>query len=466
MDLSKIKVIIGREYSVRVKKKSFILTTILTPILFALLMAVPMLIMLYGGGDSKIVKIADESGLMSESFENSSKVEYQFVEGYSLDELKSRFDALNCYAVIGISALDSNKNVSIVSYSKEPLNAEIKSSVANAVNRRLEDYKLGLYNIDNLGEIMKSVKTNVRVEALTLTEDGKEKKESVEIYMALSYIMSFLIYMFVFMFGTMVMRGVIEEKETRIIEVIVSSVKPFELMMGKIIGVALVALTQFVIWIGLTAALVIGITSAAGINLNISSDSMSQITQMAPSPVTGSEDVAKVVESINSASATGAMDSEDAALFDGILQQIAQIDFGYVLLCFLVYFLLGYLLYAAMFAAVGSAVDNEADTQQLSIPITIPLILGLFIMLSTFQDPNSSLSVWASMIPFTSPMVMLARIPFGVVPMWQLLLSIALLLVTFIGIVYISAKIYQVGILTFGKKASFKDLYKWIKSKN
>lgn len=465
MNLSKINVIIGREYSVRVKKKSFILTTILTPILFALLMVIPILIMTYGGGDAKIVKIIDESGLMSEGFKNSGKVEYQFIEGFTMEEVKANFNMHNCYAVIGISHLDSNNNVSVVSYSKEPLNVDIKNSIASAVKKRVEEYKLGLYDIDNLSEIMDAVKSDVRVEALTITKDGKEKKETVEIYMALSYVMSFLIYMFVFMFGTMVMRGVIEEKETRIIEVIVSSVKPFELMMGKIVGVALVALTQFVIWIGLTLALVVGISAAAGINLKVEPDSMSQITQMIPSSVTDSGEITQAMGTL-SAQGTDGLTGEESSMIEDILRQVSQINFGYILLCFLLYFLFGYLLYAALFAAVGSAVDNEADTQQLSIPITIPLILGLFIMLSTFQDPNSTLSVWASMIPFTSPMVMLARVPFGVVPDWQLLLSLGLLVITFIGAVYISAKIYQVGILTFGKKATFKDLYKWIKSKN
>jgi ABC-2 type transport system permease protein len=276
----------------------------------------------------------------------------------------------------------------------------------------------------------------VPVEALTLTSDGGEKTDSVEAYMVMSYIMSFLIYMFTFMFGNMVMRGVIEEKSNRIVEVVVSSVSSFELMMGKIIGVAGVALTQFIIWIVLTLLLVMG----GG--LIFGADVLSGSATAVPGAAEAGEAVAS-----------------------GILGGLASLNIPYLLVFFLVYFLLGYLLYASMFAAVGSAVDNEADTGQLAMPITIPLMLGLFIMLHTFQHPSSGLSFWASIIPFTSPMVMLARLPFGVVPGWQLALSIFLLLVTFVFVTYLSAKIYRVGILMYGKKASFKDLYKWMKSK-
>ena len=289
--------------------------------------------------------------------------------------------------------------------------------------------KLSLYNITDLDRILAEVKSDVQITTLTLTDEG-EKEESAEIYMALSYIMSLLIYMFIFMFGNMVMRGVIEEKSGRIVEVIVSSVKSVELMIGKILGIALVALTQFLIWVVLTLVLV----TVAGFLM-------------------GGDIV-------------GTMESADVAGMGSILKGISEIRFGYVLICFLIYFVLGYLLYAGMFAAVGAAVDNEADTSQLSMPVTIPLILGLFLMIPTFQNPTGQLAFWASIVPFTSPMVMMARIPFGVVPFWELALSILLLFATFIFMAVISAKIYKVGILTYGKKASFKDLWKWIKTKN
>nr|MBP9019707.1 ABC transporter permease [Bacteroidales bacterium] len=257
-----------------------------------------------------------------------------------------------------------------------------------------------------------------------------------EINMAISYIASFLIYMFIFMFGSMVMRGVIDEKSNRVVEVIISSVKPFELMLGKIIGVGAVALLQFLIWVVLTFAIIFGAQAFMGVDLASAGGSV-------PGALP------------EGFSASGGKVGE-------ILAALAGINFGYIILSFLAYFILGYLLYASMFAAVGSAVDNETDTQQLTIPITLPLIIGLFLMIHAFRFPDSSLSFWGSIIPFTSPMVMMARVPFGV-PLWQMILSIVLLLATFIFMTYLSAKIYRVGILSYGKKASWKDLMKWLK---
>lgn len=430
MNFNKIAIILGREYSVRVKKKSFILTTILTPILMAALFIVPTVLMVVGGKDTEKVMVQDNSGIVAPYLESSSTAEYIIApEGSSLEQLKADFNNLDVYALVGISELDSSNNVQAVAYSAEPLNVDIKSDISSKVNKAVETMKLSLYNITDLDRILEEVRSDVQITTLTLTEKG-EKEESTEIYMALSYIMSFLIYMFIFMFGNMVMRGVIEEKSGRIVEVIVSSVKSVELMIGKILGVALVALTQFLIWVVLTLVLVV----AAGFLLG--------------------------------GDLVGTMESAEVAGMGSILKGISEVRFGYVITCFLIYFVLGYLLYAGMFAAVGAAVDNEADTGQLSIPITVPLILGLFLMIPTFQNPTGQLAFWSSIIPFTSPMVMMARIPFGVVPFWELALSIILLLATALLMAVISAKIYKVGILTYGKKASFKDLWKWIKTKN
>ncbi|MBR5670264.1 MAG: ABC transporter permease [Bacteroidales bacterium] len=438
MNLSKIGLIIGREYSVRVKKKSFILTTILTPVFMAALILIPSLIMLYKGDDQKKVMFVDRSGLVQPYFESGESVQYSFADANAdIEQMKADFKDLGVDILVFVSPLDADNNVSVTTYSKEPVSLDTKSDLSRKVETAVRDYKLKAYDIVGYEDIMARVRTSVPVEALTLTEDGGEKEDSVEAYMIIAYIMSFLIYIFTFMFGNMVMRGVIEEKSNRIVEVVVSSVSSFELMMGKIIGVAGVALTQFIIWIVLTLLLVLG----GG--LIFGADVMSA----------GAGDVLTAGEGI----------TENVA--SGILGGLASLNIPYLLIFFLVYFLLGYLLYASMFAAVGSAVDNEADTGQLAMPITIPLMLGLFIMLHTFQHPNSALSFWASIIPFTSPMVMLARLPFGVVPGWQLALSIALLLLTFILVTYISARIYRVGILMYGKKATFKDLYKWMKSK-
>ena len=441
MNLSKIGLIIGREYSVRVKKKSFILTTILTPVLMAALILIPSLIMLYQGEKQQKMMFVDRSGLVKPYFESDKSVEYQFADANAdIAQLKADFDNLGIDVLVFVSALDSSNNVAVTTYSKEPVSLETKNAISRKVETAVRDYKLRTYDIVGYDEIMAKVSTSVPVEALSLTDDGGEKEDSVEAYMIIAYIMSFLIYIFTFMFGNMVMRGVIEEKSSRIIEVMVSSVSSFELMMGKIIGVSLVALTQFLIWIVLTVLLVAGGGLLFG-------------GQMAAS---GAE---------VAAGAMGAEEVLSGGLMPGITEGLASLNLPYLVVFFLVYFLLGYLLYASMFAAVGSAVDNEADTGQLSLPITIPLMLGIFIMLHTFQHPSSPLSFWASIIPFTSPMVMLARLPFGVVPGWQLALSIGLLVVTFVLVTWISARIYRVGILMYGKKATFKDLYKWMKSK-
>ncbi len=444
MKLSNIGLIIGREYSTRVKKKSFILLTLLTPLLMAALIAVPVLITLYSGSDKEVISIADSTGMLGPYFESDSHTEYRFIaEDVTPESLKSDFDSYGSTALVYVSPLDSASNVSVTSYSREPLGMETKTEIGENIGLALRDYKLKALQIENFDEIMDQVKTDVTVDAYTINEAGEEKKDSVEMYMVLAYLMSFLIYVFVFMFGSMVMRGVIEEKSNRIVEVIVSSVNSFELMMGKIIGVALVAVTQFAVWVVLLGGLMSGLSGA------VSHKMSAQMADLAA----------------NADSAMAAEGAGDLSDIMSAVEQLGDMNLGWIIASFFIYFLLGYLLYAAMFAAVGSAVDNEADTNQLSLPITIPLMVGLFIMLHTFQHPSSGLSVWASIIPFTSPMVMLARIPFGVVPAWQLILSIVLLIATFVATVYVSAKIYKVGILTYGKKATFKDLWNWIRYK-
>lgn len=445
MNFSKMRLVASREYSIRVKKKSFIFTTILVPILFAALMIVPSLIMLMGGDDElRKVMVVDHSGIVAQTLVSSETIEYQVVEGVSIDSLKTNFSSLGVYALVDISPLDANDNASMVVYSEKQLNMELKSSIKSSADAAIEAYKLKRYDIENLDKILEDIKTDVSLSTYTIGADGSEKESMVEISMALSYIMSFFIYIFVFMFGNMVMTSVIQEKSNRIVEVIVSSVKPFDLMLGKIFGVAGVALTQFFIWIILTVVLVLGFQMVAGPELFTSgADQMTQMPGMNPADVT---------VAVNNTP------------LGSILAALSGLNYTYIIGCFILYFVFGYLLYAAMFAAVGSAVENEADTQQLTLPISLPLILGLFIMLHTFEHPESSLSFWASIIPFTSPMVMLARIPFeGAVAPWELILSLSLLMVTFLAIVYLSGKIYRVGILMYGKKASWKDIWKWIK---
>ncbi|MBQ0006588.1 MAG: ABC transporter permease [Alistipes sp.] len=452
MNIGRINLVLGREFAIRVKKKSFILTTILTPIFFAALMIVPSLIMLNDNGDKRqSVVVVDKSGIVVPYLKDSENIKYTVSDTDNLEVLKSDLRQENSDADIlaVFSELDENNNLSLATYSVKQINGDAKNAISHCGDDAVQAYKLSKYDIANLDAIMADLKYKVKVNTYMISEEGEEKENSNEISMALSYIMASMIYIFVFMFGNMVMQSVIQEKSNRIVEVIISSVKPFELMIGKIFGVACVAVVQFLIWIVLT----FGIVSVVSVASGIGSDPEQMVAAADATQIIASGDMANPVADITS-----------SGMMSTISSTLGNINFPFIIGCFLIYFVLGYLLFASMFAAVGSAVDNEADTSQLTLPVTIPLILGLFIMLHTFQHPESSLSVWASIIPWTSPMVMLARIPFeNVVPMWQLLLSIFLLLVTFVGTVYLAGKIYRTGILMYGKKATWKDLMKWLK---
>jgi ABC-2 type transport system permease protein len=321
------------------------------------------------------------------------------------------------------------------------------------INRRIDDaveaYRIDSYGIDDLGQIMKDVKSDVRLRSYTIGDDGKESISESGVFMIVSMILGMIIYMFIVLFGGMVMSSVIEEKSSRVVEVLISSVKATELMFGKIIGIALVALTQFILWIVLTAAIVGIVGAVAGPSLFGDAASATEMIQ-----TMGGGDAA--AQAIAAASEPGEMQV--------IMSSIASMPLVKILVCFLIFFLFGYVLYASLFAAIGSAVENEGDSQQLQLPVTIPLLLGFFIAFYAFKAPDSALVFWGSIIPFTSPIVMLARLPFDV-PAWQLILSIVLLILTCIACAWASAKIYKVGILMFGKKSTWKDLWKWLKQK-
>lgn len=448
MKNSKLFLIISREFLIRVRKKSFIIMTILTPLLFAALIVLPSLIMtLSSGKTGQEILVVDHSGLCQPYFQDTKEYVFTFDASANVDEIKRNFPE-DLYALVEISRPDSLLDVSVSAVSSKQLNLDAKSLIERNVQNAIEKHKAQQYNIDNLDKIIKEIDTKVNVRTLNLTDSGDEKVVMVEIYMAIAYIASFMIYMFIFMFGSMVMRGVIEEKTTRIVEVIVSSVKPFQLMLGKILGVGSVAMLQFMIWILLTVGITVGVQSLVGFD-KLAGNS-GEITQVAAAQ--GGEEMIEMMTSVQN----------DSSFAGDIMNALSAVPVTGILVSFVLYFLLGYLLYAAMFSAVGSAVDNEADTQQLIFPVTLPLILGLFIMIHTFQHPDSALSFWGSMIPFTSPMVMMVRVPFGV-PLWELAVSLGLLVLTFLFMTYLSAKIYRVGILMYGKKPTFKDIYKWLK---
>jgi ABC-2 type transport system permease protein len=298
---------------------------------------------------------------------------------------------------------------------------------------------------------MKTIDTNVSVQTKKIDETGAVTGTSTGIAMALAYILGFLMYMLVFIFGAQVMRGVIEEKTSRVVEVIISSVKPIQLMMGKIIGIALVGLTQFVIWIMLTLAIVTVLKTTL-----LKDSGVTEIAQTMPqNMMAGNQQAAASVTATSSMSPELA---EFSKIFDNAMNQ----PWGLIIICFIFYFVTGYLLYASVFAAIGSAVDNETETQQFMLPVTIPIIVALMVAMGTMQNPESSISFWFSLIPLTSPIVMMARIPFGV-PYWQIAVSMALMIVTFIGFVWMAAKVYRTGILMYGKKTSWKEMWKWLR---
>ncbi len=464
--MSKIGIIIGREYSTRVKKKSFIIGTLLVPILFAMMIVIPMLIAMYSS-DNKVrtIAVSDASGVVAQKLEDKENIKYCMVDNALVDKIKVDLPSSGTYyALLQISELDSLNNADVAIYCKEQVSMSLKDQIQSQVNEILSANKLASYDIPNLESVMENIRNTSHVKTLQVGDGDKEGKEtSVGAYMAIGYISSFIIYMFIFMFGSMVMQGVIEEKNNRIIEVIVSSVKPMQLMIGKIVGIALVALTQFVAWIVLTFLIVTAVSVVTG-KSTASIAQQSAQAQVVPAGIDGNAADLNAL-GIDASQVDSSAVSEGMGAIAPILNTLGQMNILGIIGTFLIYFILGYLLYASMFAAVGACVDNQADTQQLLWPITIPLIIGLFIMMSAFQNPDSPIAVWGSIIPFTSPMVMVARFAYGV-PAWQYILSVALLAGTFLLMGWISGKIYRIGILSYGKKAGWKEIFKWMKFKD
>ena len=451
MKLRNVKTIISREYLTRVKKKSFLLTTFLVPILFAAICILPSVIMVMAKEKGKQIAVVDQSGIVMPYLTDSKSVAYTDCSDQQADSLKACIADLGYDALVVISPIDSvSRSVSVASYSEKPLSVDLKEGVRSKVNDAVEDYRLSQYDIDDLKQIMADIKADVPISTYVFDDSGEEKETSFEVPMIISMVLSMVIYLFVMMFCGMVMQSVIEEKSSRVVEVLVSSVKATELLFGKIIGVACVALTQFFLWIALTLVLIGGFSALVGFD-SLMGDPQQTEQMMEMTAQMGGVDVAEMTSSM-------AQDNGVAT----ILNTLRDFNWGQMIFAFIIYFILGYLLYASFFAAIGSAVENEADTQQLQMPLTVPLMLAFFVAMYAFKAPDSPIVWWCSMIPFTSPIVMLARIPYGV-PGWELALSVVLLAGTFIACGWASAKIYRIGILMFGKKTTFKDLWKWLR---
>jgi len=449
--MNKISVIIKREYITRVRKKSFIIMTILAPLLMAgLFVLLPVLMMNQKGDFKKIAVLEDNSDLFKGVIKNTNDAEYVYLENTKVEDLKKTFEKDGYYGILYISPELVNTPNAVYLISKKQPPIGLLQHIENSLKKEIERQKLLTYKIENLDEIVKNIETNVSVQTKKLDEAGVETGTSTGIAMALAYINAFIMYMLVFIFGAQVMRGVIEEKTSRVVEVIISSVKPIQLMMGKIIGIALVGLTQFLIWILLTIAAVTVLKTTV-----LNKTDATEITQSIPQNMMEGSQQAAIMDQTKTVSPELA---EFSKIFDNAMNQ----PWGLIIICFLFYFITGYLLYASVFAAIGSAVDNETETQQFMMPVMIPIIMGLMVAMGTMQNPESSLSFWCSMIPLTSPIVMMARLPFGV-PYWQIALSMAIMLISFAGFVWMAAKIYRTGILMYGKKTSWKEMLKWLK---
>jgi len=445
MIMSKIFTIIEREYATRVKKKSFIIMSLLGPVFFAAIMIAPALLMQMEDTEIKLVQVVDSTHVFINQLPETDYVKYVYAPDANLQKYKSEFRASGYYAILYISHNVVNSGNAVYMYSDKSPSLDLRMHIANSIEKKLENEKLRACGVNP--EILSAVKTRINISSIKITEEGTEEKDNLTLKMLLSYLMGIIIYVTIFMSGNQVMRGVIEEKTNRIIEVIVSSVKPMQLMMGKILGVSLVSLTQYALWIILTFSLYSTIAPLL----------MPDTSQM--------EQAVQVMTAGSSQSVQSQPDSSEAAVdISGIFSTFESINFPVILLSFLFFFLGGYFLYSSMFAAVGAMVDNETDTQQFILPISLPLILAIVVLASTMTNPDSNLNFWLSIIPFTSPVVMLARIPYGV-PYSELFLSALLLIVTFVVVTWLAGKIYRTGILMYGRKATMKDIKRWITAK-
>ncbi len=435
--MNKILLIIQREYLTRVKKKSFLVMTFLVPVLFiGMFVLIGFLVAKQNElGDKKKIEVVDESGIYVARLKNAGNMEYTFVkDDYATVKsgfLKSGYDyLLHIPASLSGIQLLSEKKASAITI----------QNIESGLSDIAQSQRLMAAGIDTA--ILAKAQKPVTIEARQISEQGETDAQTYVAY-AIGFIAAFLIYMSLFIYGAQVMRGVIEEKVSRIVEVIISSVKPFQLMMGKIIGIGLVGLTQFVLWI--TLSLILSTVAGTVIMKNAGGVKTEQVAKM---------------QNAAPGDATVAKQAADTGM-GKIMESIESIPVAYTIGCFLFYFLFGYMLYSAIFAMVGSAVDNETETQQFMLPITLPLIFTFVISMNfVINNPDSSLSVWLSMIPFTSPIAMMIRIPFGV-PAWQLAISMLLMILGFLFTTWVAGRIYRVGILMYGKKASYKELAKW-----
>ncbi len=440
--MSKIGLVIRREFESRVKKKSFLLVTILVPLIFPAVIG----LMVYfameeeKNAEQKLVYVLDEAGY---EFESDRKYNFERLDT-SLDAAKEIFNESEAFAMLYVPELDINNPEGVVLYVRKNPSLEVNSFFENIVESQIKERKLKASGITQAQ--IDGLKTNIALRSINIADSGEEKESSAGIAFGLAYAFSFLVYIFVLVYGSQIMQGVIEEKSSKIVEIVVSSIKPFQLMIGKVLGVALVGIVQFAIWV-----ILIGVLSSVVFSLfNLTPEDIQAAQNTMPAGP-------------NQEVVSSAMSSPELIQ---TMQVVYDIPYGYYLSVFIFFFISGYLLYGALFAAVGSAVDNVSDAQQFTLPVTLPMIIGfLGTFMFVMREPDGNVSFWLSVIPFTSPVAMMARVAFGV-PAWELALSMGLMVLSFVFTIWLAGRIYRIGILMHGTKVTYKTLFKWIKTSN
>lgn len=437
--MNKLKLIIKREFLAKVKNKSFIVMTILSPLLMVGFIFLMIFLNEKNSEEIRTIAVVNESKQLANVFEDTAATKYLDLTSLGLEEAKAKTEQFY-YGLVYIPKSDSLSNLSknIAFYSVEAPSINVINNIENKLERRIRDLKIEELHVD-IAQI-KAAETQVNIASENFSGEKSSKIGSI-LRMVAGGGFGYLIFMFIIIYGTSVMRSVIEEKNSRIIEVIISSVKPFQLMLGKILGNAFAGILQFIIWAISAGLLMFIISLIFGVEASTSSTAMGQINP---------EMMQQVQES-----------TADSNLQIAFLE-MKNLPILTIFFSFIIYFLGGYLIYSSIYAAIGAAVDSETDTQQFMLPVMLPLVIAIYVGFSVIENPHGPIAIGFSLFPLTSPIVMLMRIPFGV-PWWQILTSMFLLIITFIGIVWFAAKIYRIGILMYGKKPSYKELYKWLK---
>lgn len=428
-----------RKLMVRVRRKSFIVSTFLVPLFFAGMGIVPVVLMKMDSGTESRIGVIDATGCVAEGLSDSQNVKFTVLKGMKPSDVQAVMadPAYTGVLTIDSGAVETAKNITLYVRKSPPL--ELTAKIEGRLAESISEQRLLQYDIPDLKEVMNRLRVSVQMKSITLKDDGSEEESSATVTTVIAYILGFLAYFLIMVSAQMVMNGVVEEKSSRIVEVLASSVRSFDLMMGKILGIVSVFLLQALLWVVLTF-IIIGIAI----------------------PIIG---VTVVKEASTAASSLGG-DAGITGMFGEVggqvLAPLANVNFAGIIGTFIFFFLFGYLLYASIFAAVGSAVEDPSDTGQLMLPITAPLLLAMLCMLMAMKTPDGPVAFWFSLIPFTSPVVMPVRMTYGV-PAWQLIVSGIILVGSFIGMTWLSARVYRRGVLMYGKNFGWKDIWRWTK---